>query len=347
MTSVSLTAAGQSLELREGTVTLDEAWAPYGQVSVTCPMPSLAALAAINPRSGVRASLTVEGRTFDLGVRARTIDHAAGTLALQLATDEALLQDYALVATTAYAPGYTTVRAAAAYALGKIGATLTAGTADANIDPTASVWTPGQTAWDYLEAMVQAGSLRLWCDELRVWRLDASGDLASGDIVLTYDTNLTAGADTISRDAAWYDAVVIVYSWVDSAGAQRTSYETASVAGFSKVLTVTRDTPPPRNGAAARLLAWCQQGRARSVALSAVSDYTISPTQTCTVVLPNGTPYQYGAVSSVAWDLTTDEMAVATRALVDIKANTWSSTSGGTAWQSVAAGITWTTYVGV
>lgn len=344
--TATATLAGVDLDLLELQVSLDEAWAPYGRATLTAAAPDLATLTAINPRTGTRGTLRLAGRTFDLGVRSRTINHDEGTLTLELATDEALLQDYARVATTVYAPGYTTARAAAAYALAQIGATLTAGTADATIDPASSQWAPGTTAWDYLDTIVQAAGLRLWCDERRVWRLDASGDLASGDIELTYTGNLTSGADTISRDAAWYDAVVIVYSWVDTTGAQKTSYETASVAGFSKVLTVTRDTPPPRNGAAARLLAWCRQGKARSLTLSAVSDYSLTPTQTCTVLLPSGTPMQYGAVSAVSWDWASGEMAVRTRALVDIKANTWSATSGGIAWQSIAAGITWNTYVG-
>lgn len=344
--TLTATAAGQPLDLVDARVTLDESWSPYGQATLICPLPARAALDAMDPLARVRATLNLDGRLFDLGVRSRTIDHRDDTLTVQLATDEALLQDYARVATTVYAPGYTTVRNAAAYALAQIGASLQPGTADANIDADASQWRPGVTAWDYLSPMVQAGALRLWCDERRVWRLDVANDLASGDIELTYTGNLTSGADTISRDAAWYDAVVIAYQWVDPDGLQQVSYETASIPGWSRVLTVTRETPPPLNGAAARLLAWCQQGRARSVTLTAISDYSIRPTQTCTVVLPNGTPYQYGAVSAVAWDYRTGEMDVRTRALVDIQPNTWSAAHGGVAWQDIPAGIGWTTYTG-
>lgn len=88
--------------------TLDEGWAPYAQADLVVKIPSLAALARISDLSTrSRVVFTVETmpppeitgpstyRSFDLGIIARQVNHRAGTVSLALASDEALLQDYA------------------------------------------------------------------------------------------------------------------------------------------------------------------------------------------------------------------------------------------------------------
>lgn len=68
-------------------------------------------------------------RPFDLGLRERTVDHAAKTVALTLASDEALLMDYApLTVDTGAWPLQASLRGIVNYVLGKVipGATLAA-----------------------------------------------------------------------------------------------------------------------------------------------------------------------------------------------------------------------------
>lgn len=125
-----------------GRITLDESWSPYAQASVDVPLSDLELLEQIDPRQAQRvvltASETIGGstRTFDLGLRSRTVDHKAGKVTLELASDEALLIDKRLLATT---PDSTprqheaSLRAVCQWALDKIGATLQPGTTDADV----------------------------------------------------------------------------------------------------------------------------------------------------------------------------------------------------------------------
>jgi hypothetical protein len=137
------------LDLIDTTVTLDDGWSPYAKATLVCYAPSIEVLEALDPRKGLRVKVVLEQRwgddsgnwnnfgyrapvtrTFDLSLRERAVDKQAGTMALTLASDEALLLDYALVAT---APDQTplslqaSLRSVVNYVLAKVGATLTGG----------------------------------------------------------------------------------------------------------------------------------------------------------------------------------------------------------------------------
>lgn len=117
---------GEPLSIRGGSVTLDAAAAPHVQSSIEVPIPGTwgteeiphpvtpgltltvplwtpdpAALDLIDPRRSpaprviVTASSGAQARVFDLGVRDRRIVHRDGVVRLTLASDEALLEDYA------------------------------------------------------------------------------------------------------------------------------------------------------------------------------------------------------------------------------------------------------------
>ncbi|WP_309105017.1 carbohydrate binding domain-containing protein [Microbacterium sp.] len=73
-------------------------------------------------------------RTFDLGIREANPDRAAGTVELRLASDEAILMDYAqLVDDTAPWERQASLRQVCEYVLSKIGATLHPGGPDADV----------------------------------------------------------------------------------------------------------------------------------------------------------------------------------------------------------------------
>lgn len=131
----ALTVAGRTLAAVSGDATLDSARVPYAmsQVEVALTNPDIAE--DIDPRQGVRASLTGRGgggttRVFNLGVVSRTVDHAAKTMTLEMASDEALLIDYASIVkdTGAYAR-QGSLRSVVNYVLAKVspGASLAAG----------------------------------------------------------------------------------------------------------------------------------------------------------------------------------------------------------------------------
>ncbi len=148
--ALSATVGASPLSVKGGRLTLDVSRAPHvsGEIRVT--RPSLAVQAALDPRSTppprvtVGASVTtpwgaVVTRSFDLTVRGRGAGLVSGEMVIRLASDEALLQDYAPLADDETPYGLaTSLRAVINYALGKAipGATLAASpSVDADVTP--------------------------------------------------------------------------------------------------------------------------------------------------------------------------------------------------------------------
>lgn len=280
-------------------------------------------------------------RYLDLVLRSRSVNFNDGTMTLGAASDEAVLQDYALVATAALAPGSTSVRAVCAWVLGRLGIVLDSGTADGTVEASGAEWQPGQTAWDYLRPIVDKAGLRLWCDEHRNWHLANPADGSTGGLTISAD-RATKAEDTITRDEGWSDAVVIKYQWRDAAGSDQTAYDTATLPGYSKVRAITLDRPYPGAGAAQAILSRAT-GRGRVQALEAVSDYGATPGMAFTATLPD-TPIQTGLLSAVTWRVPDDEMRISTRDLIETPDTAWVFTPVGVAWNEIAVGIDWTEY---
>lgn len=122
-------------------VTLDAGAVPYARATVELPLLSDALIDYLDPRDLVRCPVTggdaVTGvpRTFNLGLRARTVDHTAKQVTLELASDEAMVMDYATMSDD-YTPRTleSSLRSVVDYVLGLAipGAALEAGT-DANV----------------------------------------------------------------------------------------------------------------------------------------------------------------------------------------------------------------------
>lgn len=279
-------------------------------------------------------------RSFNLAVRSRRIGHRAGTMVLTVASDEALLQDYALVDTQPYVPALSSVRSVVGAVLAKIGRVLVGGTADGTIDPAASIWSPGVDGWSYVTPLVQAANLRLWADEQGLFHLTDSGYVPDGVLVLSATGTITDAEDSIDRDGDdWYDAVVVSYQWTDDLGVQQTKYDVASVPGFSKVKTLSFDRPYPGPGAAAGVL-YRAIGRGRAVTPSAVSDYDATP-GIATIITLDDTPIQTGYLSSVSWSWPQAEMNAKTRGLVDTPPTAWTFLPSDETWLDSPTGASW------
>lgn len=260
-------------------------------------------------------------RTFNLGVRRLSMRRSSGEATLDLASDEALLQDHARVADAAYTPG-NTMRAIVAYVLAQIGAELQYGTLDpAVVELEAAAWHPGVTAWDYLRPLLEATSTRLYCDEARRWWLVAPLTATAGTLALTPDT-LTELDDVMSREGdvdalGWADAVVVTYTWTDSAGIEHVRYDAAQDRRtVTRVLRIEHERRYPGPGAA-RALLYRARARGRAHVARAVSDYSATPGMRLTVAAwPGESTSTDALVSAVAWDLSADEMTVQSRDLI-------------------------------
>jgi hypothetical protein len=93
------------LNMADGTLTIDDGWAPRIQASIVINRPSLAVQAQLDPtlpysrvRFVLQAARGAAVRRIDLKITARQIDAEAGTIGLNLQSDECLLQDFGLVA---------------------------------------------------------------------------------------------------------------------------------------------------------------------------------------------------------------------------------------------------------
>lgn len=251
-------------------------------------------------------------RSFDLTLRSRTIDAANSTMTLSLSSDEALLQDYALVDTLPYVPTFFNVRQITSYVLNLIGSVLTDGVADGTVEPDAAIWNPGQTAWDYLQPLVQSVGLRLYADEKRRWYLIPDLTTNPGLIELEATDTIKGASDSISRDDdIWFDAVVITYTWTNDLGETVINYDIAASDPFTKVVHFEYDTAYPGSGAAQAILDRAN-GRGRLNDVQAVSDYRVTPSTACNITLID-LPLQSGYVSAVTWSYPSDDMTVKTR----------------------------------
>lgn len=131
---IAVVVAADEHKPDSGEITLDALGIPYGTGTIDVPLNTETALEDFDPRDDVRVQVTaseaVSGttRTFDLGLRARTVDLVAKSVALEVASDEALLEDYAALTQDLGAiPLQDSLRDVVGYVLAKIGATLQPG----------------------------------------------------------------------------------------------------------------------------------------------------------------------------------------------------------------------------
>jgi hypothetical protein len=270
-----------------------------------------------------------------------TLD-AAGLLVTvgttQLETDGTPLKPFD--GATATTPNYTYAWAAAAY-----GSSATR-TPRFDRTPDALTWQPGQTALDFLSGPLQVSGLRLFCDELGVWRMVDSSYALPGRVTVAEGFNAYRATDTIGRDQTaddgsplWFDACVIKYSWIDSNGAQQVAYDSYAAPGSTQAAYFERSTAFPGPGTAEYYVRRVN-GHGRALSLTAAVDYTAAPGMEVSASLP-GTEDQTGRVSSVAWDFQADEMTVGTRGLVDTPESAWIELNPGESWLDSPTGADW------
>jgi hypothetical protein len=121
------------LHVISSTVTLDEYAVPYAKGDLVCSIPALSYLDQIDPRLNLRVSATLTttqtgtatvSRPMNLALTDRALDFVNLTMTLSVASDEAVLDNYALVATASTRTYGLSVKTAVTAALATIGATL-------------------------------------------------------------------------------------------------------------------------------------------------------------------------------------------------------------------------------
>ncbi len=293
-----------------------------------------------------RGSLIRAGELLQaqLYVSDRRIDDERRELTIEAATGEYLLQGDALVSTSSWSPASTSVRAIAQLVLDRHDFTLQAGDADATVaEVDATVWRPGITAWEYLSPLLEAASLRLWCDLDGSWYLTEREANVAGAVTLATGENITRYEDRMALDAeVWCDAVVVEYKWTDEFDLNQIAYDVAGEQPSRACLHIVRTTAYPGPGAAAGILARAQ-ARGRVLTLSAVSTFNARPGMSATITPIEGDS-QTGYVRSVTWRFPDRQMDVETRGLVDTPETSWLFVPAGISWLDIDEGVSWLDY---
>lgn len=290
----------------------------------------------------VRPARTRVGR---LRVGDRELNDTNGTMRITAASGEERMIGDALISTTPWNPASTSLDVICRAVLARYGAVLSPGGADATVaQVSATIWQPGVGAWQYLNPMLEAASLRLWCDELGVWRLTARASATSGSLTITPTRDLTGLVDRMTLDPdTWFDAVVVEYSWTDEAGVGQKQWDVYPEGVVPRAARrVERQTVYPGPGAA-RGLFRRGRGRGRILDVQALSNYATTPGMGVTITPPD-TDAQTGYVSAVTWRYPDDEMDVATRDLVDTPSTAWAFVLAGIKWSDAPVGMSWLEY---
>jgi hypothetical protein len=257
-------------------------------------------------------------RFFTLLVTERTFDDVANELTITATSLESLLLGDALLSTTPLDPASTSLRTIVQSVLNRYGEVLDTAALDATVaEATSTVWQPGVGAWEYVDPMLEAASLRLWCNEAGVFTISTRQATTPGSATITPTGTMTGLVDRMSNDPSiWYDGVVVEYRWVDAFDLNQVAYDVAGSQPAKSVLRVERtNTIYPGPGAAAGILDR-GQGRGRVLDVTAINDYTLSPGMPATIT-PLDTEAQNGYLSALTWRLPDAEMDVSSRGLVD------------------------------
>lgn len=242
----------------------------------------------------------------NLGVRRAEYNVVRNETTVQLASDEALAEDYKSILT--YDLGFgTDLRTTVSQALRYIGATLAPGSLTFTLE-TAPVWEPGESLWSFLSPLVTAAGLILYSDHTRLWWLVNPDTGQPGQVTLSDDAQITEAVATIDREAdEWADGVVVKYTWTDALGATQVRFDTAAVPAPTKVIEVTYErTRYPGPGAAAAILNRIAR-RGRQVPVTAINDYTARPGMAVALGVTALGEIQQGKVKAVQWAMLTGD----------------------------------------
>lgn len=208
------------------------------------------------------------------------------------------------------------------------------------IGPTASEplnWRAGVSAWDFLLNLTAAAHLRLFCDELRAWRLVPQGYTVPGVVSATPAT-AKSGTDTIDREGdLWADGVLARWRWDGPDGTTHEMTDTAGTPGKVQVLEFRQPYPGP--GAAAFRLKRLQ-GQGRTQESVAFTDYAATPGMEARQTLP-GTLDQIGRLQSVEFGLTDGFMVIRSRGLTDAPPTAYLFGDPGISYNDVPIGMTY------
>lgn len=253
-------------------------------------------------------------------LRAVEVDYSSGVITLNVASEDALLQDSAWLYSTYSPSGISPITPAGGSVvpivqevLSWIGRPLDVFNAafyETNRTAEQRKIAPGRTYWDYLSALL--GSLKVYCNRGGIWKLvDPDLETSSVTLNLHKDSNLITASQVVDRDAGdWYTAAIITWRDTTVSPAVDTLDVYQSAYTPIKVYTETIDKPYPGYSLAkSRMLAAVR--RSRVIQVTAVADITAEPDARAIITTPDATLDTQ--VTAVTFRLPADQMDITAR----------------------------------
>lgn len=168
----------------------------------------------------------------------------------------------------------------------------------------------GQPIWDFINPLVKAAGLRLFCDEQdRWWLVDPLTYTVAGTTIVDDDNAFTAEDDIDLEIGDWADQVVVTYRWIGTDGAQHEQIAQAFVVSPPLVRMLAfefSDTPYPGPGAAQAILDRAQL-RGRVLSHDTLLDLDASPARAITSDISEAPASLDDVISSVEFTWSEDE----------------------------------------
>lgn len=302
---------------------LSEAWAglTLADVSTDLGAATLADLTAALRTQWESGWREPDELTCYLGVRARPIDYAAGTITVRAASDELLAQDSRGLVARAVEPLPSRIVAFLTAASIPVERTdLSAGAIFVAMPAMSTTWT--QTMWDAASGAASSMGLRLLCDHTGTWRLL---DPDAAPTATLHMPRVSEGTDDVDRDGDWADTLVWIGTGTNSAGETITRTVTwpdpiptspRKIAVQEVELgNVGAGIPVPSDAELSNRLS-ALSAKARALTLTAPADLSARPGMALTTGAPS-LPATAGVVSTVTFRIPEDTMTIVTRSTVD------------------------------
>ena len=244
-------------------------------------------------------------------------------------------------------------------------------------DPDLLTWRPGQTAYDFLEPILQTLGLRTFAYAQYEYGTPGGGStvaiqpllalttyqysrrlyytpipdnqyaVASGINLYDIDVQTAIGAEFADGTPMYADAVVLHYTWTDSTGKAREAYDTYSFATtfLAPYVVEYPETPFPGRGRAVNLYRRLA-ARRRLITVTHRLRERIEPGVLLTVTDPSlgGSGSVLGYVDSTSHDLTSGVSVTRIKDAVDYPTNAWLRQAAGKSWNAVPTGTSWNTF---
>lgn len=245
LVTATIDPAGLNLSapIESGTLTMDSGWVPYHQGSITVPM-SIGDLSPYLPGNvlPVRIDTSIVGNpdaTEQWNLHARHIrkDHLAGVYVIQVASAEALVQDWgANTVSTAYAAGRDLsliCRDILRMVLGDPTLNVGVDVIGIQIDDNLRVWTAGTPAWDYLAEICKSVDRTLAPTPFGGWTIRPPTPIDGSPITIPSADDALSYVEEWTRDGDDFaNAVTVEFTGGDP------TYTSIAVPGSSPAVSV-------------------------------------------------------------------------------------------------------------